>query len=116
SILPFKLIGILILVFWLLLGFITCKIEKTPYHSALFIHIPALIALLLIMYQDIVLERFWSNMIGIATQFYFLPLIHISGSIGGMLSYYLWSDCLIAFLLMYGSYSLGSYLKKIFSK
>ena len=30
SVLPFKLIGILFLVFWGLIGYITCKFEKTP--------------------------------------------------------------------------------------
>ena len=116
SILPFKLIGITFLVFWVFVGFITCKFEKTPYHSALFIHTPAVITLLLLTYQEMVLEQFWHNMIGLATQFYYLPLTNISSFIiGGGLYVQMWTASIVAFLLMYGSYYLGCYLKKILS-
>ncbi|SOC43772.1 hypothetical protein [Ureibacillus acetophenoni] len=117
SILPFLYIGILFLAFWALLGFITCKSEKTPYHSALFIHTPAIIAFLLLSYQDRVLEQIWPNMIGIATQNFYLPLINLSSIIiGGGLYVEMWLASGIAFLLMYGSYYLGCYLNMILSK
>lgn len=116
SILPFKLIGIIFLVFWILVGFITCKFEKTSYLSAVTIHLPAVLVLLLIMYQDMILGQFWPNMIGLATQFYYLPLTNISSFIfGGGLYVQMWTASVMAFLLMYGSYYLGCYLKKILS-
>ena len=110
SILPFKLIGILFLVFWVWVGFITCKYVKTPYQSAVIIHLPALFVLFLIMYQDIVLEKFWSNFFGLATQFYYLPLINLSNFI---FSYTMTISPLmiVAFSLMYGSYYVGCYFK-----
>ena len=81
SILPFRLIGILFLVFWVWVGFITCKYAKTSYHSAVIIHLPAIFVLLLVMYQDMVLEEYWSNLLGLATQVYYLPLINLSSFI-----------------------------------
>ncbi|MFF2754471.1 hypothetical protein ACFVR1_12090 [Psychrobacillus sp. NPDC058041] len=118
SILPFKLIGIIFLVFWALVGFITCKFEKTPFKSAAIINLPAFLTLLFIMYQGIILGQFWSNIFGLATQFYYLPLINISASLGIFLPLsplHNWSLSLIAFLLMFASYYLGCYLKKVCS-
>ena len=117
SILPSKLIGIIFLVFWVLVGFITCKFNKTPYQSAVIIQSPALLVLLLIMYQDMILGQFWSNFFGLATQFYYLPLINISSYIvGGGLYVQMWTASVVAFVLMYGSYYLGCYLKNLSSK
>ena len=119
SILPFKLIGILFLGFWVLVGFLTYKYDKKPYPSSLIIHLPALFVLFLIMYQDMVLEQFWPNFIGWVTQFYYLPLINISSSIssfmitGGYVQMY--ALCIVGFLLMYGSYYVGCYFKKVVS-
>lgn len=114
SVLPFKLIGSIFLVFWVLVGSITCKFDKTPYHSAVIIHLPALLVLLLIMYQDMILGQFWSNIFGLATQFYYLPLINISSFIvGGGLYVQMWTASIVAFFLMYGCYYLGCYFNKI---
>ena len=114
SILPFKLIGILFLVFWVWIGFITCKYAKTPFQSAVIIHLPALFVLFLIMYQDIVLEKFWSNLFGLATQFYYLPLINLSSFIFSF-TMTISPLMIVAFLLMYGSYYVGCYFKKVVS-
>ena len=120
SILPFRLIGILFLVFWVWVGFITCKYAKTPYQSVVIIHLPALFVLFLIMYQNIVLEQYWSNFFGLATQFYYLPLINISSFISslimtGGLHVQMSTAMVVAFLLMYGSYYVGCYFKKVVS-
>ena len=122
SVLPFKLIGFIFLAFWVTVGFISYKIEKTLLKSAVIAHLPALLMLSLIMYQEIIVGQYWSNIIGIAAQFFFLPLINISSSVVGIvLSFipwdiHVWSTGLIAsiiaFLLMLTSYCLGYYLKK----
>lgn len=117
SVLPFKLIGILFLVFWVLVGFKTCKFEKTPLKSAVIIHLPAFLILLCIMYQEIIVGHYWSNIFGMSTQLYYLPLITISSFLVGLfLSFtpwaiHIWSASLLAFLLMFSSYYLGCYLK-----
>ena len=69
------------------------------------------------MYQDMVLEEYWSNLLGLATQVYYLPLINLSSFIfsytmTGGLFVQMSTATVVAFLLMYGSYYVGCYLKK----
>lgn len=118
SILPFKLIGVIFLLFWIFLGLKTSEFEETPVKSAIIGNSPAILMLLLIMFQEIILGRFLLNMVGIVSQFYFLPLINLSSSIVGVFLFLtpfpieMWSSSLIAFLLMFGSYYFGGYLKR----
>lgn len=118
SVLPFKLIGIIFLLFWVMVGFTTCKFERTPLESAIITNLPAFLMLLFILFQEIILGRYWVNMFGIVTQFYYLPLVNISSSIVGFLfsliglGIHFSVISLISFLFMFGSYYLGSYFKK----
>lgn len=118
SVLPFKLIGILFLIFWILVGFITSKFEKTPLMTSIILNLPAFLVLLLIMYQTIIVGQSWSTLFGWAIQLYFLPLINISSFIVGRLFFYvhMWSACLVAFLLMFASTYLGCYLRRHLGK
>lgn len=118
SVLPFNLIGLIFLAFWVTVGFISYKFEKSLLKSAVLTHLPALLMLIFIMYQEIVLGQYWSNVFGIATQYYYLPLISISSSVVGILlsltpwAINIWSASLIAFSLMFASYYLGYHLRK----
>lgn len=118
SVLPFKIIGIIFLLFWVLVGFITCDFERTPFKSAIIANLPAFLILLFLFFQEIILGRFWANMFGIVTQFYFLPLINLSSSIVGFffsligLGIHFSLVSLVSFLFMFGAYWFGSYLKK----
>lgn len=40
SVLPFKLIGLIFLMFWVFVGFLTCAFEKTPLKSAIITNLP----------------------------------------------------------------------------
>ena len=113
SVLPFKLIGIIFLLFWVMVGFMTCKFERTPLKSAIIANLPAFSMLLFILFQEIILGRYWISMFGIATQFYYLALVNISSSIVGFLGFGIYFSVisLISFLFMFGSYYLGSYFK-----
>ncbi|TCK92667.1 hypothetical protein EDC19_1820 [Natranaerovirga hydrolytica] len=118
SVLPFKLIGIIFLLFWVWVGFITCKFERTPLKSAIIANSLAFLMLLFILFQEIILGRYGANMFGIVPQLYYLPLVNISSSIVGLLySLMGWGMqvsviSLMSFLFMFGSYYLGSYFKK----
>ena len=118
SVLPFQIIGLIFLAFWVTVGFISYKFETSLLKSAVIAHLPALLMLLFIMYQEIILGQFWSNLFGIATQFYYLPLINISSSVVGIFlsltpwTIHIWSASIIAFLLMFASFYLGYYFKK----
>jgi hypothetical protein len=118
GVLPFKLIGFTFLAFWVMVGFISYKFEKTLLKSAVIAHLPALFILFFIMYQEIIVGQYWANVFGMATQFYYLPLINIAAAVDGIFSFLipgakgLGSVGLIAFLLMFGAYYLGYYFKK----
>ena len=118
SVLPFKLIGFIFLAFWVIVGFIGFKFEKTLLKSVVIAHLPALLILLLIMFQEIILGQLWSNLFGLATQLYYLPLINISASVAGIFSFLLsgmtglGSASLIGLLLMFAAYYVGYSLNK----
>lgn len=119
DVLPFKLIGFIFLVFWITVGFISYKFEKAPLKPAVIAHLPALLMLLFIMYQEIILDQYWANIFGMATQYYYLPLINIAASVVGIFSFLIpvvkgiWLASLIAFLLMFAAYYLGYYIKGV---
>ncbi|WP_312667598.1 hypothetical protein [Tissierella praeacuta] len=111
--LPYRLMGIIFLVLWILMGFITCEFEKTPLKSTITANFPAFLMLLFVMYQEIILKHYWSSIFGIATQFYYLPLVNIAIVFyPPFMTIRFWLVSLIGFILMFSSYYLGSYLKK----
>jgi hypothetical protein len=114
SVLPFKLIGLLFLAFWIVVGFISYKFEENLLKSIVIAHLPALLMLLFIMYQELILGGYSSNLFGIAPQFYYLPLINLSKSVVGIFwsSFKgIWLMSLIALLLMLVCYYVGNYLR-----
>jgi hypothetical protein len=75
--------------------------------------------LFFIMYQEIILNQYWANLFGMATQYYYLPLINIAASVVGVFSFLMpgvkgiWLAGLIAFSIMFAAYYLGYYLKSV---
>ncbi|QUW23006.1 hypothetical protein JSQ81_05395 [Sporosarcina sp. Marseille-Q4063] len=120
DVLPFKLIGFIFLSFWITVGFISYKFEKTPLKSAVIAHLPALLMLFFIIYQEVILDQYWANIFGLATQHYYLPLINIAAPVVSIFSFLIpggmgiWLVSLIAFSLMFAAYYLGYYLKSVF--
>lgn len=110
-ILPYMAIGILSLVIWGFIGFKTCKFGKTSLESAIIANLPALLVLLLNLFQEIILGQYWTNIVGTSTQFFYLPLINLS-SIFTSWSPYVWPVYIVGFLLMFVSYYIGAYFKK----
>lgn len=112
SVLPSKLLGVIFLMFWGLVGFRTCRVEKTILRSAAITNLPAFLMLLFVLFQEIVLGRYWANIFGVIPQFYFLPLVNISSTIIGLFfTVYFSAIDLISFLLMFGVYYLGGHLR-----
>lgn len=108
---PYKLIGIIFILFWAFIGFITCKFGKTSLESAVIANLPAFLVLLLNLYQEIISGEYWLNIFGSATQFYYLPLINLSSAFT-FWSPYFWTVYIAGFILMFASYYIGAYLKK----
>lgn len=121
SVFPYKnLIGIILLVSWLIIGFISSKFKKSRLRSTIIINLPAFLMFLLLIYQEVINGQYWSNLIGDVTQLYFIPLFNISSSIAGLLMIFtpwpitVWLSSLIAFSLMFAAYYLGSYLRSAY--
>ncbi len=114
SVLPYKLIGFVFLGFWIVLGFLTSDFAESQIRSAMIINLPAFLVVLFIVFQEIILGYYWTNLFGLAMQLFYLPLINISGSLIGMFLRYTpwsitgWLSCIVGFLFMFGSYYLGS--------
>ena len=117
SILPLKLIGIGFLIFWTALGFMTSKFERTPLKASMSIHLPSFLILLSIMYQEIIVGKYFSNLFGLFSQLYYLPLINLISSIESIFlsltpwRIYFWTTSLMSFLVMVFCYHLGVHIR-----
>lgn len=110
TVFPYILISIAFLAFWAWLGFISYKFNKEG-KAIFFIHLPAVLALVLNLYQEVVLGHYWGNLLGICTQFFFLPVLNVSYLLTSWSSR-LWSAYIAGFLLMCLTYFIGYALKK----
>ena len=69
------LIGIGVLLLWAVIGAVAVKFFESRKETVILLNaIPALF-MLLISFQTIFFERFWLNTVGVATQFFYLPLM-----------------------------------------
>jgi len=124
KVLPYKLISLFFLAFWVIVGFTSSKFAKNLLRSSLIVNLPAFLMFLLNMYQQIVVGQYWPGAIGDLSQFYFLPLTNISGSVIEVFMFFTlfftnqvqtsssWILFLTSFLLMVISYYLGGYLRR----
>ncbi len=108
--LPYGWIGVVMLVVWFGLGILSRPLGGTAFKSAVIAHIPALIVLALLLYQEWILGQYWLNAISLATQFFFLPLVYISGIIT-FFSSTMSAVYITAFLLLFVAFWLGGRLR-----
>ena len=114
TVFPYLLISIAFLSFWTWLGFNSYKFNKEG-NTIYFLHLPAFLALVLNLYQEVVLGHYFGNLLGICTQFFFLPVLNLSY----LLTFWssrLWSAYIAGFLLMCLTYFIGYKLKKCRTK
>lgn len=96
---PGKISGFLFLTLWTILGFISGRFTETAKKSSNIVHCPALIMLALLLFQEIILRRYWPNIIGIASQFFYLPLLSLSYSFINWQPF-TWPAFIVSFLLI----------------
>lgn len=82
---PFLLISVLVLAVWFLLGLLSQRLTESRWEAALLVNGIALVFLLLVVIQVGFLGRYWGNWLGVATQFYYLPLIWLPSQILNLL-------------------------------
>lgn len=78
---PFFLISVLVLAAWFLLGLLSQRLIASRWEATLLVNGVALVFLLLVVIQVGFLGRYLGNWLGLATQFYYLPLIWLPSQI-----------------------------------
>ena len=74
---PLILVGIVALLLWGALGVRLGRRGGHPLGNTLLLHLPALVVLLLLLYQELVRQAYWESMLGYATQMFYLPVLAI---------------------------------------
>ena len=72
------------LIFLFLWGLLSYKIQPPDANvlkNQLILHFPALIALILLLYQVLLRGAYWLNVIGLSTQMFFLPVLSLGVSV-----------------------------------
>ena len=108
---PLDLISIIFFLLWGLLGFLLCRFTKTKTHAFVICHIPAFIVLTLILFQELINKKYWGNIWGFATQFFYMPTIRISFIVQPNFMHYMWQTYIISFVLMLIVFYLGGLIR-----
>jgi len=108
---PYALISIITLVIWGLLSYFLSGYAGTYKQTVILMNLPAFIVLILISVQLLIFKAYWLNIIGMAVQIFYLPLMNISFLLTS------WSHNMLpayfaAFILMVAASSLGCYANK----
>ncbi len=106
KVLPYGAIGIIFLIAWFGLGLITYHLADSDKEAIVIVHLVAFVDLLLILFQEVVLKHYWYNQIGIATQFFYLPLVNIAGKFAFFFHRIYWIY-VVAFAFMCIAFYLG---------
>lgn len=108
-------IGIGFLLVWFILGAISGRVAVSVKQAMSLTHTAAFAVLFLNLYQELILRQYWPNMVGSATQFFFLPVIGISSKLMPMLPFVA-AIYIIAFVLMWLFFYTGCHLGRYVSK
>lgn len=103
--------------YWGLLGFLFCKFTSSKIYTAIICNFPALIVLILALVQELIYKRYWSNNLGIATQFFYLPTLRLSYIVTSIFSMHTMSETyIISFISMLAVFYFGCYIRDMLSK
>ena len=107
---PYALISIVFLALWALLGFIVFNFNETIKISLCLVHIPIFLALVLNLYQEIILGQYFGNLLGVCTQIFYLPILNISYTLTAW-SARMWTAYIVGFVLITASFFVGYTIK-----
>lgn len=108
---PFVLSGIVVLLLWAVIAFIVKPHIKDIKKVVIGLNLVAFVVLVLVAIQELLLQAYWNNFVGIWTQFYYLPLLNIGFALTSW-SHSVFSAYCVAFLLMVFAAVLGCKLRK----
>lgn len=107
-----RIIGVLFLVLWYWFGYKSYDWSESLESSVLLGNAFAIISVLLIMFQELILHRYMSNMFGYTSQMFFLPGFSITAIIESSVFFFirtrfLWMSHCFCFIVMIALYILG---------
>lgn len=106
------IVSVVFFLYWGLLGFVFSKFTSSKVYTLAISHSPALLVLLLVLIQELISKRYWNNILGVATQFFYLPTIVVSSKVTGFFPVnQMWKTYIMSFILMIAVFYLGSYLR-----
>ena len=110
--LPAFMIGVVFLVAWFGLGYLTYNLAKSNKEAIMLAHSIAFVFLVLAVIQEVFLRRYLPNHIGISTQFYFMPLLNIASKFLRFFTFRMYQGFIVAFALMCSTFYLGRKVRK----
>lgn len=94
---PLKLIALGTLLVWGLLAYLTADGKSKVRSQVLMFNAANFLALALVLVQELLVGHYWINAVGMASQLFFLPLIHLAAFLP---LHYVWAmDILITIVL-----------------
>jgi hypothetical protein len=102
----YTIVSLVFLGIWFLVGMFLYHLAGTKIKAAVIANCPAFIVLLLVLFQEVILGRYWMNFIGLAGQLYYLPLLSLTFKLTPMF-HTMPPAYIAAFCLMYFAFYSG---------
>ena len=106
--LPLLTVSLIFLGAWFILSFLLCRSRRSAFVSACVVQLPSLIAVLLVLYQELMQGYYFSGLLGTLPQLMFLPVLPAAAKIcysvpqlaGTVTDLRIWPAYIIGFFLM----------------
>lgn len=108
-VLPWGWINLLFVLVWAAFAFLFARFAKSTAQTVILLNLPAFLVLVLLGCQLLVRQAYWSNWLGLWTQYFYLPLMRW-GSVLTSWSHTVFPVYCCAFVLMIAASLLGSVL------
>lgn len=115
--LPFITIGLICLGLWAFVGYMSYNQGRKPQESFLCAHIPAIIILIALLFQEFILNQYLPNMFVFITQLYFMPVLNMAARMINAFMLIIpvttgmWIVSVTSFLLIAVAFKLGHILR-----
>lgn len=106
-------ISIIFFLYWIILGVVLNKFTKSKISTPFLCNLPALIILILILFQELINKQYWYNNWGLATQYFYLPTLRVGFKLTPNFMYYMWQTYIVSFVLLVLSFCIGYYMKVV---
>ena len=101
-------------IYWFFIGYASASFIKSPIKSIVIGNIFAIADIILILFQELVLDRYFPNAVGTYTQMFYFPMLSVAFKVENMLHLplsYGWMGYILSFILMLSVYYMGYYSK-----